>query len=420
MITPVKDERTFENAVTLSAEETASNAEHFEAKAARNGTSVKVEDDAQPPVVVKATPPVVPETPKPDAAVTPTVDSAAPVVEDNPDLNEEDRADWHSATNDGEKLGKYAKRTKKIHELDATVKERDTKIAELQRQLEEKSRQPAQNPLVVPVVASEPPKVTEAPKPEAPKVAAFDKPKPVVPKFSDFQDAEDPIAAHAEAVAGFAEAVSDWKDEKREFERKETQRVENETKQQEAQRTRQVEKQQTIAQKFESARAEHSDLDNVLQTTNFTPTLQYLFLERLPDGVKLAYQLGLSKNSEVLKAITEQTKTGPNPTAEDVDNAVYNGLQALAVFREKLKSESVVAATPPVEEPVKTPVVAAPVVAPPAEPPVQPPPVVTQPRKEDAAPTPVRGRAGAPVERPEDVDPMDSDARRRLRRQLAR
>lgn len=417
MITPVRDERTFENAVTLSAEETASNAEHFEAKAARNGTSVKVEDDTQSPVIVKATPPVT-EAPKVDTAVTPVVDSAAPVIEDNPDLNEEDRADWHSATNDGEKLGKYAKRTKKIHELDATVKERDTKIADLQRQLEEKSRQPAQHPLVAPVVASEPPKATEAPKPEAPKVAAFDKPKPVVPKFSDFQDAEDPIAAHAEAVAGFAEAVSDWKDEKREFERKETQRVENETKQQETQRNRQVEKQQTIAQKFESARAEHSDLDTVLQTTNFTPTLQYLFLERLPDGVKLAYQLGLSKNSDVLKAITEQTKTGPNPTAEDVDNAVYNGLQAIAVFREKLKSDAGLAATPPVEEEIKPPVVAAPAVVPPAAP-VQPPPVVTQPRKEDAAPVPVRGRAGAPVERPEDVDPMDSDARRRLRRQLA-
>lgn len=417
MITPVRDERTFENAVTLCAEETASNAEHFEAKAARNGTSVKIEDDTQPPVVVKATSPVT-EAPKVDTAVTPVVDSASPVIEDNPDLNEEDRADWHSATNDGEKLGKYAKRTKKIHELDATVKERDTKIADLQRQLEEKSRQPAQHPLVAPVVASEPPKATEAPKPEAPKVAAFDKPKPVVPKFSDFQDAEDPIAAHAEAVAGFAEAVSDWKDEKREFERKETQRVENETKQQETQRNRQVEKQQTIAQKFESARAEHSDLDTVLQTTNFTPTLQYLFLERLPDGVKLAYQLGLSKNSDVLKAITEQTKTGPNPTAEDVDNAVYNGLQAIAVFREKLKSDAGLAATPPVEEEIKPPVVAAPAVVPPAAP-VQPPPVVTQPRKEDAAPVPVRGRAGAPVERPEDVDPMDSDARRRLRRQLA-
>lgn len=417
MITPVRDERTFENAVTLSAEETASNAEHFEAKAARNGTSVKIEDDTQPPVVVKATSPVT-EAPKVDTAVTSVVDSASPVIEDNPDLNEEDRADWHSATNDGEKLGKYAKRTKKIHELDATVKERDTKIADLQRQLEEKSRQPAQHPLVAPVVASEPPKATEAPKPEAPKVAAFDKPKPVVPKFSDFQDAEDPIAAHAEAVAGFAEAVSDWKDEKREFERKETQRVENETKQQETQRNRQVEKQQTIAQKFESARAEHSDLDTVLQTTNFTPTLQYLFLERLPDGVKLAYQLGLSKNSDVLKAITEQTKTGPNPTAEDVDNAVYNGLQAIAVFREKLKSDAGLAATPPVEEEIKPPVVAAPAVVPPAAP-VQPPPVVTQPRKEDAAPVPVRGRAGAPVERPEDVDPMDSDARRRLRRQLA-
>lgn len=417
MALQVKDERTFENAVTLSAEETASNAEHFEAKAARNGTSVKVEDDTQSPVVVKATPPVT-ESPKVDTAVTPVVDSAAPVIEDNPDLNEEDRADWHSATNDGEKLGKYAKRTKKIHELDATVKERDTKIADLQRQLDERSRQPAQHPLVAPVVASEPPKVTEAPKPEAPKVAAFDKPKPVVPKFSDFQDADDPIAAHAEAVAGFAEAVSDWKDEKREFERKETQRVENETKQQETQRNRQVEKQQTIAQKFESARAEHSDLDTVLQTTNFTPTLQYLFLERLPDGVKLAYQLGLSKNSDVLKAITDQTKTGPNPTAEDVDNAVYNGLQAIAVFREKLKSDAGLAATPPVEEEIKPPVVAAPAVVPPAAP-VQLPPVVTQPRKEDAAPVPVRGRAGAPVERPEDVDPMDSDARRRLRRQLA-
>lgn len=388
----VLDDRTYENATQLTPEEQAANLAYFEGE----GMHVEVvpEDGEVPPAVA----PVEPVTPP--AVVAPTPDSAAPAVDD-PSIDAESRADWQSAKNDGERLGHYAKRTKKINELKTAVSDKERENEELRRQLADKTAAAA-GPS--PFVAPAPVPAAEAPKPapvvEQPIVAKeFDEPEPKEPTLADFADADDPYVALNAATIKHTKDLIARAERKRTHEETQRGEVQRQQQQREQQQATVVQRQQRVRDVVQS----HSDFEAVTQRATYTPVIKHLLNDKLPDGLELAYQLGLPENADFLRELNEKTMTVNGDPEAKVLGALDDGLMELGYFRRFLKSK---AATPPAEAP--------PPAAPPA-PVVPPTPPDAPPRREEAAPVPVRGRAAATL-RPEDVDPMDSDERIRIRK----
>lgn len=402
------DERTFESAVELSPEQQAANAAYFEDK----GLEVEVEenraDDVKPPEVAKVVEPKpvdkVAEPATPPADGKPPAEAAAPATPPaEVELDAESQADWQSAKSDGEKQGKYARRTKELNDLRGKTTKLETENEVLKRQLAEREKAhatpSAPSPLVAPAVVEPPKKESE---PEPIKAKEFEKTKPARPRLEDFQGEDDPIAAHAEAIADFAEKLSDWKDEKRDFDTGQRELVAKQEREREQKQAATNQRQETIKSRFEDARKEHSDFETVTSGMECSPVLRYLLIEELSDGLNLGYQLARPENAETLKAINEATKNAK--TEQEVQKALYDTVGQLAIFREKLKAPAkvdtpvpVAAAAPPVQESVKvTPVET---------------PSTVKPKVEEAAPAPVRSRA-TPADRLEDIPAEDSDGRR--------
>lgn len=385
------DDRTFETATTLTPEEQLINKQHFEAK----GYEIEVvpeEGEAAIPV---------PEEPKPVEPVVATPESVPPA--DDTVIDPESKAEWDSAANDGQKLGRLAKKTKKITELtaekEAGFSERDARIRELERKLAERPAAPATPPLAPPSAVT-----VEPPKPQTPapiEAKKFEKPRPALPKFEDFSGEDDPHAAFAAANGKHAESISDWKDEKRDFDRAETTRVDTETSQRNQQQTQQTERARIVNQRFQEIEREHPDFYEKTRPIAFTSTLRYLMIEKIPDGLKLGYELSKPENAAVLNDLIAkfpETKD-PNVALQQIDD----GIAELAVFRHTIKARASAPPAPP-----------APVAVVPSSATPPPPPSNIPPRREEAAPAPTRGRGVVPIS-PADVDPMDSDARRKLR-----
>lgn len=409
MSTSVLDDRTFENAVPLDAEETAARNAHFESKGYETELILEDGEEAPPADPQVETPP-----PTPEPVVAPASAAAPAATDDLTSLDDESRADWQSATNDGERLGKYAKRTKLIHELKGTVSQKDQEIEDLRRKLADKTVQAAgvqPSPFIPPASApapGAPPQATPKTDPEPAAVLKpkeFDKPKPQRPTKDQFKDADDPYEAHSEAVADYTDKIVEWNNEKRTFDDEQRASVAQQQRQADEQRTQEHSRRQVMNEKLRTAITAHPDFETVTQAANYgnRGILQFVLNHKLDDGLELAYQLTKPEHAEALKAMVAKTDDATTP--EKQISAVEGAIADLAVFRYELKQKARAGSDP-------APVVAAAPAAP------NPPAPVVQPRVEAAAPLHVRGR-NASSERPEDVNPMDSDRRRALRRGAA-
>lgn len=413
---PAVDDRIFESAVDLTPEQEAANAAHFESKGLAYQVE-KVEDDGQ----AKGTTEGTPTKDTAAAGEQPPAGSAAPAVGDD-SIDPQDQADFQSAKTDGEKLGHYAKRTKKINELKATVEEKDRAYQEEKSKREELERKLAAqvaetpgpkgiaDPAAPPPVEKPPVKAAEAAPAEEFKPKEFDEQRPKKPVLADFEQEADPYSAFAAAAADHAEKLLDWKDRKDKFDSEQKAEVAKNQRAAEETRNRQTSQKSKIQERWNEAQAEFPDLPQVLGKMPTSPILSLVFTERLKDGYKLAYQLNKPEHADLLKSLLDSTRNVDVNDPEAVTTAIEDSIASLAVFRKELAGST--------KAKVVEPAAAAAAEAQPngtGKPPEQALPSQPPPRREEASPASVRGRAGVQL-RPEDVDSMDSDERRRLRK----
>lgn len=406
------DDRTFESAVPLDADQQAANLQHFRDK----GYDVEVEDDPNAPASTEEeqpSPAAQPAPPEPAPAAQPAPAAAPqaapgaatpPVPEIEADPVAE--AEWAATKNDGEKLGWRAKKTKRIKELeselDRTRAEDKGRIEELQRQIERLSASgPAAGQTATPA-ASEP-SATSQPASATEPIAAkpFEKPKPPKPKFEDFQNEADPYLAYTAAVDDRNEKLIEWDNERRAHE--EQQRVEIAQRQKQRDDAVLAERQKIVNRNVEAVEREIPDWRTVTDKVKWAPVINHVLHERLGvEGMKLAYELAKPENRQVfdeISATANQFHAGMPQS--DLESLIHRVTLDLGTFRGTLKATA-----------NAQPAAAAPAVPAPA--PVQTPPT-PQPRREEAAPTPVRSR-GALEDRLEDIPVEDSDARRAWKR----
>lgn len=391
------DDRTFETGTELTTEEVADNRAYFEETGrAYNATVVDGEGSAAPQSSAPTEVAPAPGTDSPNG-------TAAPPAEEVP-VDAETQAEWNQLKSDGEKLGYNARRTKKIKELSAAVdaekvrlEERDKRIKELEERLAKAPATPDSLTATQPsMAAATPPVQTEAPPPI--KAKEFDKPRPVRPKLEDFADEIDPAGALATKGVIYAEELQEWKDEKRDFDDEQKVLVRQQEQEREQAQSRETTRKMAIDKKFEDVRRDFPDFDAKVNPVYFTPTLKYLLLDKLPDGLHLGYELAKPENAEVLRSLVGATSEVQD--AVKIEDQIINGAAELAIFRKSLKDKGT-NGTP------ATPVV--------ATPPEQTPSNATPPRREESAPLPVRGRQAGPAIRLEDIPVEDYDTRRKWR-----
>jgi hypothetical protein len=416
------DDRTFDSGVEPTPEETASTLAYFKEKgydveAIAEGATEPEKPETPPATVVPPADKVAEPEPVVPTEQTPAV-VAAP-AEPEIEIDPESRHDFESAKNDGEKLGRLAKKTKIINELKGTVAQKDGTIDELRRLLAEKEKSPAPAPVEPSPLVATPAKVEvkKDPEPEAIKPGEFSEPEPALPKLADYADLDDPVEALENARTEYVKKLNDWAWKKRDFDHAEKERIASESKKRDQQQSAQTQRQQRITQRYEEAKRQYPDFETRTAPSNLkmTPTMVYLFKEGLPDGFTLAYELTKPEHAETLKSIYDSTnlseadKTDPDKVAEVINQAVGE----LAVFRARLKSTEPAQAEAAAA--TAAPATPAPVKPPPQTPPAAQPSAAAQPRKEEPSPEPARGR-GAPATRLEDIPLDDYDARREWRK----
>jgi len=417
------DDRTFENAVEQSPEEQAATLAHFKDK----GYDVQVEEsgEEQHQPADKPAEPKTPAPPEPDksAAAPPAPEKAvpaagAPAAEEHEAIDAETRAEYQaeSTKSDEEKLGRHAKRTKRLHELETARSEDARKLAVQEATIAELRARVAQPSTPSSLVATPQPAATPAKEPakaeEPIKPVEFSEARPARPKLEDYADQDDPVAALEEARTEYTEKLVDWNDKRRAFDQTEKQRVDTAQRERDTQRQTEVKRNEGITKRLSDVRQAHPNFDRETDAANFgrdntNKIMRHLLVESLPDGLELAYELAQPAHQAELEEIVK--KVGDPKTPDEVSQALYVAAQEIAIFRYKLKSETKppaapVAAVPPLAA-------AAAAAAPQQTSPNQP------PRREEPSPTPIKGRSAAPTLKPEDVDPMDSDARRKLRKE---
>lgn len=415
----ILDDRTFETAVDQSPEEQAANAAYF----ADKGYAVTTEEVDESGNKVSTEP----------AGPAKTETDEVPVVDGTP--VEADILAEHAeiaTKNDGERLGYNARRTRKIKELEEGLASEKAKREQLEKLLEAKPAAEAKSsafqpppppaPVTAPVQAGP---AAAAPPVEEIKPKEFDKPRPTRPTLEQFQDEADPYAALTAAGIDYAEKLYEWDKDKSKFERDQEVEVSKQTREVEAKKTKEKEYFTALSQRLDDVRKSHPDYDLVTQGSNATPILYFLLVGNkdtgleptLPDGIELAYQLHLPENAETLKELTKISEVPNGEDGRSVQNRIDMVRAELVAFRKDLKRKAT--AAPVTTEKPAEPVAAAP---PPANgkpngTTTQVSPSNGQPRREEASPTPVKGRGVTPSTRLEDVDPEDYDARKALRRQ---
>jgi hypothetical protein len=422
----VDDTRHFETAVELSPEETADNIGYFR----EQGLQADYEGEGAPPNPETSKPETPADTPQ---SQTPAEDEppasgegtrAPAAVPADEDIDPESKGEWQAAKTDGEKLGRLAKKTKVINELKGTVAQRDGTIEELRRQLAEKDKTPSPAPAIAtsslaPGAPSETAKV-EA-KPEPPKAKEFAEPRPSRPKFEDFSSADDPIAAHADAIAEYTDKLSDWKEHKRDFDVEQQRTVEREARQREQLATVQAEQNRELSQKMTAARSAHADWD---KATNgkFTPVLAYVLEQAIDDGLELAYQLVQPENADLYDSLKTVSQHKETESERQIERRITRTTYEMGRIADELKKrkgpdQTDGEATPENKTPAdKT----AADTSDTKQQPEQTPPTggasvkPAPPRREEAAPAPTRSRGAAP-QRLEDIPVEDYDARRKYR-----
>lgn len=414
------EDRLFESAVEPTPEQTAANNAHFKAKGydieevPADGTG----DVKKPPVVVEEKPPVTDPAPETKVETAPVAKPAevstteVPGTAGEPESDEDALAEWNKApANDGEKLsvklGRTAQKTKVFNQVKADrdrlavlAEERLTRLKEVEAQLASGKPAAAGTSTLEPAKSTAPAAAAPAAEPIEIKPREFEKKKPVRPKLSEFADQDDPHEAHQAALETYDEQIYDFRREQERFLASEEQRVAKEKSELEQKRTQQAEVSQVVAARFAEARQTYSDFDARVNVMRVTPVMRYLLGEKLVNGCHLAYELTKPENADVLQELFDSTKD-VQPT--QIGDALVDTEVRLREFARSLKTE-------PKPEPT-TAAAAAPVET------KQTPPN-TPPKREVAAPTPIRGRVVEPELTPEKVDPMDSDARRDVRKKL--
>ena len=407
MSSPALDDRTFESAesVELTPEQKESILQHFRDK----GYDVEIENDGAEPSADPAeqaaredpVAPVAPPAAEQPPAATPVAAPAPQAGATDPDIDDEIRQEFQTeqATQpDGEKLSRWAKRSKQLRETKQELAQKDGTIAELRRQLAERGQATAQPATAQPTLA-QPAPAQEAPKADL-EAKPFDKPRPTRPKFEDFQSADEPIAAHADAVAEWQEKLIEHKEEQRKHDEAEARRIEQV-------RTAQNEAANWRTRRLTEARTAHPDFDAVTGHVKYEPVLTYLLTDRggVSDGFELGYELAKPENQQFLRELQAKVAIAPDEAPSSIQQKILTAREELAVFRynvgTKRSAPAAVAQQPPAAA-------AAPVTPPAAQ---APPVTAAPPRREEAAPMPVRGR-GATGDRLEDIPLEDSDARR--------
>lgn len=428
VVTPTAvDDRSFESVVPLTPEQIAANTAHFAERGVEY--SVQTSDDDGKPVPAGDKPAETDTT----VADTKTADSVAP---EDADIHAEasaELAELQAAKTDGERLGYQAKRTKKIRELKqeveaskATLSTKDALLAEKDREIERllKVGKPAEAAPVSPFAPPAAP--AAAPTAEPAKVDPVEeiKPKefaeaaPAEPEFEQFQDESDPYKAYAVAMSKYTKESVRYELRKDAYDKSQAVEVDRLKQQRSQEREQGQRKAQTVAQKYQAAKEAHSDFDAVTASAPMTPIMNYVLRERIADGLEIAYQLAKPEHTELYRELFALTdphnpKNSDLHTADKIGEAVDTVLLELGSLRKDLKKGVVRNGQPAVA--------AAPVAAPPpangtgATPPQQS-SSDPSPRREEGAPIPVRGRSAPGPLRPEEIDPMDSDARRLARK----
>lgn len=333
-------------------------------------------------------------------------------VDDDKDEPEGQTAAVHDGEKQG-KLGQRARKTKELNELKArlasTTTESERQIAELRRQLAEKDKtSPATTSAGSGMSATAPTVVKEETKPvEAPKAKEFEKSRPVPPKFADFASADDPIASHADAVAEHADKLSDWKDEKRAFDAQQQTLVQEQTRKQEHAKTAQEEQAREVREKLDQAIQAHPDWRETTQG-KFTPVLDYVLSQAVPNGLEIAYQLARPENAAILAELKQSSQHAEGESQRSIERRIANAIYDIAQKVPQLKVADAKGKTEVETEPESEEEE-----VPPAKP-KQTPPKVTLQRREEATPAPTRSR-GAAATRLEDIPPENYDERRKWR-----
>jgi hypothetical protein len=391
------DDRTFETAESVAAQLTPEDLENSRQHFADKGYEITVDDEG-------ATPPAEPEPTheEPPPVEVQPVETPVATVE-HPDVDEESQREYQATQSqpDGEKLGRWAKKNK-------LIREQAQELATIKGQLEEARRQAERGntpsgPTAPAAVAS--PFVPPAPAavPEAP-AKKFEKPEPKLPVFEDFVNDDDPLKAHANAIGQYAKDVIQYERDRQNFENEQSRTVQQQSfAEQKANETRQT--------KLAAAQQAYPDFMDVIKPqgkdVQYGEVLQYLLRDELEDGFELGYQLARPENAEFFNKLRNDVAVTKGEDPQSVGRKITRASGELAVFRHELKKKTATPApTSPAPAPAATPVATAP---------KQTPPVALPPRREEAAPTPIRGN-GAPAQRLEDIDPMDSDARRAFKR----
>lgn len=388
---PALDDRIFESAETVELDQEQQEAirQHFSDK----GYDLEVENPGtageppQPEAAAEEAPaePPVAEDGEPAATAPPAATPTAPQATDA-DIDEDSRREFEAHPEPEKKLGRWAQKNK-------TIREQGSKISELSGQLEEARRQLAERGTAKPQDSSPAPLAAEPPAPEAPKPNEFSEARPALPKFEDFADQDDPVAAFANAQAEWNRDDNDWFRRKNDFEAQERNRVQQTQSEQDKLREWQT-------TRINDIRGKHPDFDQKTGHVTYGPVLEYLFTNPAgpEDGLELGYLLAQPENQDFFNQLKAKVALAPNADRTAQARAINLANQELAVFRYRLSQ-----APEPPAPPAPVPTTSQPAV---------PPPAAAQPtRREEAAPTPTRGR-GTTGDRLEDIPPEDSDARR--------
>lgn len=429
----LNDDRVFHSNQDLSPEQAAADKAYFEEKY-EEVVETAPEGDAvnqPPPAGDKPADGAPPAQGTDPATVAKPVEGAPPSGDASDGIADpESRAAWQAAPNEGAKRSEYVKRTQKIRDLHTQLDtEKQARAAE-QRELAELRGKVAGMAAAIPAAAA-PPNPLEPPKPaatvpaqlaapETPKAKEFSEPEPEVPNPNNFLDADDPMAAANKEQTEYAKKYYAWARAKERFEEAEQNRVAQETQQQASEQTQ-------ISQKFVDVRTKHPDFDEKTKQVEYVGMLGGILMKILPDGLDLAYLMAQPEHAAERTRINGYIKEAGDDRVK-LGLAYDKAIQDLAVFRHVTSSTGGATPPAPVQPPAVAPAVPAAAAPPPA--PVNPPPAappaaeVPQPRREDAAPTTLKGRSAVPPPRLDEIAPvavlngvpvMDYDARRNAR-----
>jgi len=395
-VSPAGEDRIFENAVPLDAEALSANRAHFEGKGYSVSETEPKEEPSKDAAPAEGTEVEGEKKVVTDSGAEGDKEPAQPPADD---MDPEDLAEWQSAHSDEEKRGRYAKRSQKIRTLYEQIEQLKTKNSELKGRLDERtsitttSSTDKSQLQVQEVDAKADGKSTDATEMER---RPFSKERPRIPLVADFADADDPIQAHSEALAKALEERDQWIEEKFQHESTEERRIAEARSRAESEKQEQARRKSEGSQRLEDARKRHSDFDERTGQTGYAPILNHILVNALPDGYDLAYELTLPENAQLLEKLNQiSIAAGDDPRKQNSAALEVTSELARYSVRKELSGKKAEPNPPS-----------------PAQPPSKP-----QTRVEEVTERHyLKGSNGSVKVRIEDVDSMDSDARRALKK----